>query len=162
MTMATDRQIYYLGQIYAALCDQLEISDPEKYMMALQHPIFEIIKMYLEFVSGHQTAKNPKYLVEYLSLRFRKLDSNNEFVTGEKILPIDLQATFILAYKQYQVRTDAKTLVSRTGLTQEQLAAKIGVQSNTVSRWCTGERKLSEENRFKIEQLSLEQEDLLK
>jgi len=154
--MDTKKQIYFLGQIYAALCDAMKISDPNAFERAARIPMREITPLLIKFKSNLKPVKDVKTLDVYLTLRMDMIDSDNELIFGGQVLPVELQGTFIIGYNQYDSRKDVKKLIAHTGLTQEQVAEKLGVASNTVSRWCTGESKVSEENRFKIEQIIMD------
>ncbi len=154
--MDTKKQIYLLGQIYAALCDSMKISDPNAFGRATRIPMREITPLLIKFKSKLKPVKDDKTLDLYLTLRFDMIDNDNEVIFGGQVLPVELQGTFIIGYNQYDSRKDVKRLIAHTGLTQEQVAEKIGVKGNTVSRWCTGESKISEENRFKIEQIIMD------
>lgn len=152
--MTTNGQIYILGQIYGKLCGlDKNLATPEGFGRACKRPMREITAMIMKL---RQSRKLTAEVDEYIGLRFDDIDSENEEIMGDSVLPIELQGTFQIGYFHAQKQKNQKELIKKTGLSQQEIAGKLGVAANTVSRWTLEQSKISEKTRYELEKLSLD------
>ncbi len=153
--MNIKKQVHFLGQVYYKLskAEYGEQLNKESYERAIKNPMREIVKLFTQLIAKRKMTEE---MQEYAALRFEDIDIYEEKVTGSADLPLELQETFRAAVVSAREIPSAKKLIKMTGLTQQEIAKELNVNNNTVSRWSLENSKLSEENRYKLEKLVLE------
>ena len=94
----------------------------------------------------------PKDVNEFISVRLNDVDIN-DFDNAE-ILPPKLQGAFLIGFHNGQNPKCIKTLIEQTNLTHQEIADKIGVARNTVTRWSRGAVEPGINARYELEKLS--------
>lgn len=86
----------------------------------------------------------------YIAVRVDSIDPD---FPQDKPLSLEEQGTWTLG--RMQIKRDIKPLIDSTGLTQEQLAERLGVTRLTVGRWYRGEASPKAQATFGIEEIIL-------
>lgn len=142
-----EKQIYRLGQLYGYICEK------HRHLESTLHDRQTALFPFKGFTVAFLTAIKAKAIKPddtYIMLRVDYIDP--EF-PQDKPSSLDEQGIFVLGKMQRTRNT--KTLIDHTGLTQAEIAEKIGVKPLTVGRWYRGETPLPEATRFEIEQIIL-------
>lgn len=142
--MTADHQTYILGQIYGYICH----AHPHWSGVnnAYTKPMTACTIAYMTAIKAGKVRPDD----EYISSRFTEIDPELEIPNTQ-----ELQGVFALGQMQYN--RDIQRVISATGMTQEQIADKIGVKRLTVSRWFRGECKCPPDKQFEIECLAWEE-----
>lgn len=141
------KQFYRLGQIYRYICQKYpEWISAEHDRQAEKTPLQSVTVAL--FAAQH--AEKIKHDDIYIALRMNFVDP----YIGDIPCDTETQSAFIMGKTHYF--RDAKNLITLTGLTQTQIADKLGVTRLTVGRWYRRETPLPEWARYKIENLLLD------
>ena len=139
--MTTNHQVYILGQIYGYICHaHTQWSGVHN---AYTKPMQAAVIAYMTAIKAGMVKPDD----EYLSPRFNEIDPDLEIENTN-----ELQGVFTLGTLQYN--RDIQRVISATGLTQEEIAGKIGVTRLTVGRWFRGDVKCPADKQFEIELLA--------
>ena len=156
------RQAYLFGWIYGYLAKTLDIEDydprGEKVSKAVMYPLAGFAQIHQKAISEKTITPDvlktlSKALEEIVDLD--DLDENN---TGKPI-SLELQGSWFLGYyhaKSGNARVPKYDIAARRkikGLTQEQLAEKLGVDQALISRWERDIINPSEENLSKLKEI---------
>lgn len=143
--MTTNHQVYILGQIYGYICH----AHPHWSGVhnAYTKPMQAAVIAYMTAIKAGKVKPDD----EYISSRFNEIDPELEIENTQK-----LQGVFSLG--QLQHSRDIQRVISATGLTQEDIANKIGVTRLTVGRWYRGDVKCPADKQFEIELLAWKEE----
>ena len=141
------KNLYLLGQIYGYLSNLLpDYNNPNRLQYAYVYPANAVTRIYHEC---SRAGKLTKQAEDYISERL-----NDVLPEIDEIQPInttDLYGSFIIG--TYHAKRSIKAVIDCTGMTQQEIADKIGVNRNTVRRWYSGENAISEKYRYEIEKL---------
>ena len=141
------KQIYRLGQIYRYICQKYpEWSSAAHDTQAARTPLQSVTVAL--FAAQH--AEKIKHDDIYIVLRMNFVDP----YIGDIPCDTETQSAFIMGKTHYF--RDAKALITLTGLTQAQIADKLGVTRLTVGRWYRRETPLPEWARYQLENLLLD------
>lgn len=141
------RNLYLLGQIYGYLSKLLpDYNSPNRLQYAYVYPANAVTRIYHEC---RRTGKLTKQAEDYISERIN--DVSPEIDEIQPINTTDVYGSFIVG--TYHAMRNIKAVIDCTGMTQQAIADKIGVNRNTVRRWYSGESEISEKYRYKIEKL---------
>lgn len=146
--MTTNHQIYILGQIYGYICH----AHPHWSGVhnAYTKPMTACTIAYMTAIKAGKVKPDD----EYISARFNEIDPELEIPNTN-----ELQSVFTLGTLQYN--RDIQRVISATGLTQEEIANKIGVTRLTVGRWYRGDVKCPADKRFEIELLAWQEDNVV-
>lgn len=145
----TDRQkqIYRFGQLYGYICSK------NRHWSGSAHDAYAVLFPFKGFTAAFMAAMKA-HVIEpgdvYISTRIDSIDADFE---QDKPLTIDEQGIWSLGRLQY--KRDIESLIDSTGLTQAQLAERLGLTTLTVGRWYRGEVSPKEQARFEIEEIVL-------
>lgn len=140
------KQIYRLGQIYGYICQKYpEWISTEHDRQAEKTPLQSVTVAL--FAAQH--AEKIKHDDIYIALRMNFIDP----YIGD--IPCDAETQSAFAKGKTQFYPDARALIGLTGLTQTQIADKLGVTRLTVGRWYRRETPLPEWARYQLENLLL-------
>ena len=143
-----NKQIYRLGQVYGYICQKhTRWSNIGHDTQAARTPLQGVTVAL--FAAIHAEAVNVND--DYIALR---MDSVSPEIGDIECCSIDNQGIFTLG--KMQINRDVKSLIDRTGMTQAEIAEKLGVKPLTVGRWYRGETPLPERARFDIENILLD------
>lgn len=144
------KQIYRLGQVYGYICEKHghwagNAHDTQAALHPLQGVTIALFAT-LKMDEGARLKADDKYIVY-------RMDTIKPEI-GEITCSLDEQGIFTLG--KMQIHRTVKNLIEMTGLTQAQLAERIGVTALTVGRWYRGDVPISERGRFQIEDIILD------
>lgn len=141
------KQIYRLGQMYGYICQKhgnWSGAAHDQYAM-----LFPMKGFTVAFIAAIKSrAINPDDT--YIMVRVNSIDPD---FPQDSPLSFEEQGTWTLG--RMQIHRDVKSLIDCTGLTQEQLAEKLGVTRLTVGRWYRGEASPKTQAIFNIEEIVL-------
>lgn len=141
------KQIYRFGQMYGYICQKhgnWSGAAHDQYAM-----LFPMKGFTIAFIAAMKSrAINPDDT--YIMVRVNSIDPD---FPQDKPLSLEEQGVWTLG--RMQIRRDVKSLIDQTGLTQEQLAERLGVTRLTVGRWYRGEASPKEKAVFDIEDITL-------
>lgn len=141
------KQIYRLGQLYGYICQKHgSWSCPAHDQYAMLFPL----KGFAAALMAVIKAKAMNLDDEYISIRAASIDPD---FPQDKPLSLEEQGVWTLG--RMQIHRDVKSLIDHTGLTQEQLAERLGVTRLTVGRWYRGEASPKAQAIFNIEEIVL-------
>lgn len=144
--MTANHQTYILGQIYGYICH----AHPHWSGVhnAYTKPMQAAVIAYMTAIKAGKVKPDD----EYISARFNEIDPELEIENTN-----ELQGVFTLGTLQYN--RDIQRVISATGLTQEEIANKIGVTRLTVGRWYRGDVKCPADKQFEIELLAWQEDN---
>lgn len=157
-------QVIALGSLYRLLSDHLgmSLSDP-LFQSACMYPYRVYGQLILRVAQNRTMTSDLQDKIQSLS-DFLDLDDMSNF--SDVCLPSSLQGEFFIGYYAGYKTKKGKSLFclfrKQSGLTQSQLADKLGVSQVAVARWETGKASPSEENLQKLcDILDCTRDDLL-
>ncbi len=143
--------IYLFGQMYARLADKrkyLKWEEQSTLSSASRRPFSIFTKMYAEHI--HDITKEDE---EYIRVRMN--DVPIEIYDSE---PIAFNYQPMFTFGRYKANQSVKQLIDSCGLTQQEIADRLGVNRMTINRWYnTG--KCSETMKYELEKLSINIEE---
>lgn len=139
--------IYLIGEVLGKLSTIVEVT-PVTLDNASRKPIYGL------GLIGMMAARAgvPKDVNEFISVRLNDVDIN-DFDSAEILAP-ELQGTFLIGFHNGKSPKGIKTLIEQTNLTHQEIADKLGVARNTVTRWSRGAVEPSTSARYELEKLS--------
>lgn len=141
------KMIYRLGQVYGYICEKHgHWSSPAHDQTAALHPLQGVTIALMAVLRAKKIKLDDGYIMPRMASISPEI--------GEITCSLDEQGIFSLG--KMQIHRDVKTLIEMTGLTQAQLAERIGVTALTVGRWYRGDVPISERGRFEIEEIVLD------
>lgn len=145
----TDRQkqIYRFGQLYGYICQKhgnWSGSAHDQYTMLFPMKGFTVA--FIAAIKSRAISPDDTYITV-------RVDSIDPDFPQDKPLSLEEQGTWTLG--RMQIRRDVKFLIDQTGLTQEQLAERLGVTRLTIGRWYRGEASPKAQAVFDIEEIVL-------
>lgn len=144
----TNDVAYLLGQIYGKIISiNPHWSNPGIEQQVLLHPMNSITEIYLKAMKSHSIDPQTE---KYISLRFDEIDAEEAM---ESATTAELKSAIAIGINSGKNPRTAKELIARINLNQGEIAQRLGINPNTIGRWANGKTPLSEENRFKLEQL---------
>ena len=144
--MTIKHQIYILGQVYGYIV----AANPEWNFGGAMYPLIYPLNACTQALFG--AIKNRKIKVDdpYIMARMAAIDAEFE----QPVHNVELQGAFTIG--QHQIHRDIQRVISATGLTQQDIADKLGVKLLTVGRWFRGETKCPADKQFEIECMAWE------
>ena len=144
--MTANHQTYILGQIYGYICH----AHPQWSGVWDAHtkPMQAAVIAYMTAIKAGKVKPDD----EFISSRLNEIDPELEIPNTQ-----ELQGVFTLGTLQYN--RDIQRVISATGLTQEEIAKKIGVTRLTVGRWYRGDVKCPADKQFDIELLAWQEDN---
>lgn len=144
--MTANHQTYILGQIYGYICH----AHPNwsGVYNAYTKPMTACTIAYMTAMKAGKVKPDDVFI----SSRFNEIDPELEIPNTQ-----ELQGVFTLGQMQYN--RDIQHVISATGLTQEDIAKKIGVTRLTVGRWYRGDVKCPPDKQFEIELLAWQKDN---
>lgn len=141
------KQIYRLGQLYGYICQKHgNWSCPAHDQYAMLFPMKGFTIAFIAAIKLRVISPNDTYIM----MRVNSIDPD---FPQDSPLSLEEQGTWTLG--RMQIHRDVKSLIDRTGYTQEQLAEKLGVTRLTVGRWYRGEASPKSQAIFNIEDIVL-------
>lgn len=141
------KQIYRLGQLYGYICQKHgNWSGSAHDQYAMLFPMKGFTVAFIAAIRARAISPDDTYITV-------RVDSIDLDFPQDKPLSLEEQGTWTLG--RMQIKRDVKPLIDSTGLTQEQLAEKLGVTRLTVGRWYRGEGSPKEKAIFNIEEIVL-------
>jgi DNA-binding XRE family transcriptional regulator len=141
------KQIYRLGQMYGYICQKHgNWSCPAHDQYATLFPMKGFTISLLAVIKSRAMKLDD----EYISIRAASIDSD---FPQDSPLSLEEQGTWTLG--RMQIHRNVRSLINQTGLTQEQLAERLGVTRLTVGRWYRGEASPKTQAIFNIEEIIL-------
>lgn len=143
---------YRLGQVYGYICEAYpEWDTPEHRTAAMLQPLqYTLVAIFAAIQASKIRAHD-----RYIEPRMRSVSP--ELVTTPQ--PSDFVDMNQFANGETSYGTHAHTaLIKSTGLTQQQIGERLGVNGLTVSRWYRGVTPLPEWARYEIEEIILDAE----
>lgn len=144
------KQIYRFGQMYGYICSKnTRWSGSAHDSYAARFPFKGFTAAYMAAVKAHVIEPSDTYIM-------CRMDCIDPEFDQDKSLTLVEQGVWSLGRLRY--KRDIKTLIDHTGMTQAQLADKLGVTALTVGRWYRGEVPPKEQVRYAIEEIVLDSE----
>lgn len=141
------KQIYRFGQLYGYICQKHgNWSGSAHDQYAMLFPFKGFTTAFMAAIKSRAISPDDTYIMV-------RVDSIDPDFPQDKPLSLEEQGTWTLGRMQY--KRDIKSLIDQTGLTQEQLAEKLGVTRLTVGRWYRGEGSPKAQAVFDIEEIVL-------
>ena len=138
--------IYRLGQVYGYICEKHgHWSSPAHDQTTTLRPLVGVTAALMAALKAQVVALNDPYI------EHRMASIDPEF--GHEPISLNDQGIFTLG--KMQIHRDTKSLVEHTGMTQAEIAEKLGVKPLTVGRWYRGETPLPERARYELEEMVL-------
>lgn len=138
-------EFYNLGCIYGKLCTILPKWDTLNNLSnATRLPIVYVGRLVLQAHKDHLVTPE---IEDFLADKYQEVSTETEIANATQ------QGEFILGYYQGKTIVDVKTLVDKSGLTQQEIADKLGVTRLTINRWYNGLIKPSYEKIKLLEKL---------
>ena len=141
------KQIYRFGQLYGYICQKHgNWSGSAHDQYAMLFPMKGFTVAFIAAIKSRAISPDDTYITV-------RVDSIDPDFPQDKPLSLEEQGTWTLG--RMQTRRDVKSLIDQTGLTQEQLAERLGVTRLTVGRWYRGEALPKAQAVFDIEEIVL-------
>ena len=145
--MTVKHQTYILGQIYG----YITAAYPDWRFGGPTYPLIHPLNACTQALLGAIKARKIKVDDPYIMVRMAAIDAEYE----QPVHNAELQGVFTVG--QYQIHRDIQRVIAATGLTQQDIADKLGVKLLTVGRWFRGETKCPADKQFEIECLAWEE-----
>lgn len=144
-------QLYLVGQIYGKICREYpELDTPERLEKICVVPLRETLKTQMAAIQMHPTTHE---INDYIMYRICELD---EDMIDYCDVPVALKGCIVNGYESSKADFNAKAIIDKSGLTQQQIADELGVSRNIVGRWYRGEATPKSEKQFELEKLCWE------
>lgn len=139
---------YLLGQVYGKLISLNKTWDTmARLTIAMRKPMRAITELHLNAIQSRVFTND---VHEYIM--FRLADVSVDDAMSD--MNTETSSSFMLGMHSFDM--DAAQLIKNIELTQEEIAEKLGVSANTVSRWKLGASKPSQETLYKLQKLRLD------
>lgn len=146
------KQFYRLGQVYGYICKTYpEWDTPEHRKAAMLQPLQYTLIAVFAAVKASKIRSDDKYIYP------RMWSVSPELMTTPQPSDFVDMRQFANGEINYGAHTHA-ALIKSTGLTQQQIGERLGVNGLTVSRWYRGVTPLPEWARYEIEEIILDAE----
>ena len=144
----TKETAYLLGQVYGKLISLNKNWDTmARLTIAIRKPMRAITELHLNAIRSRLFTDEVQ---EYIM--FRLADVSVDDAMSD--MNTETSSSFMLGMHSYNM--DAAQLIKHIELTQEEIAEKLGVSANTVSRWKLGTSKPSQETLYRLQKLRME------
>lgn len=144
----TKETAYLLGQVYGKLISLNKNWDTmARLTIAMRKPMKAITELHLNAIQSRVFTND---VHEYIM--FRLADVSVEDAMSD--MNTETSSSFMLGMHSFDL--DAPQLIKHIELTQEEIAEKLGVSANTVSRWKLGTSKASQETLYKLQKLRID------
>lgn len=145
--MTVKQQTYILGQVYG----YIKAVNPDWNFGGALYPLSYPLNAVTQALLAAVRNRKIKLDDPYISSRMACIEPTYE----QPVHDVDLQGTFTVG--QHHINRDIQRVIASTGMTQEQIAERLGVKPLTVGRWFRGEVKCPADKQFEIELLAWEE-----
>ena len=134
---------YLLGQIYGKFVEvNHKWNTPAMLSLAMHHPMNAISQLHIRAIQSNLFSDE---LNEYIRLRLNDVSVDDV----SDALDVDTTGAFVLG--QHSCNLSAADIIKSIDITQEEIAERLGVAPNTVSRWRSGTTTPSQETLYKLQ-----------
>lgn len=148
----TKQTAYLLGQVYGKLVSlDRNYGTMSRMTLAMNEPMKVITELHLRVIKARLLTDD---VSEYIMFRLSDVSVDDAMSR----MDTETSGSFVLGMHSYDLSADQ--LIKHIDLTQEEIAEKLGVSANTVSRWKLGTTSPSQETLYKLQKLRIDPYDL--